>query len=109
VENTLTDTSTGRAEIVHRIKRILVEDLQLNVVPAEIPDDYSLLESGLALDSIVIAELIVQIEDRFGVQFDDRTPEMGLFDNLSVLAAFVERERRAKTAAAGTPPGGASC
>lgn len=104
MENTL----TGTTEIVHQIKQILVEDLQLNVVPAEIPDNYSLLESGLALDSIVIAELIVQIENRFGLQFDDSVLQMDMFDNLSVLAAFVARES-AKSDLKGSQPGGAPC
>ncbi len=91
MENTL----TGIAEVVQQIKQILVDDLELHVAAAEIPDDCSLLESGLALDSILIAELIVRIEDRFGFQFDDRMLETRLFDNLSELAAFVARERLA--------------
>jgi acyl carrier protein len=103
------NTVTGTEEIVHRIKQILVEDLQLKVVPAKIPDDYSLLEAGLALDSIVIAELIAQIEDRFGVQFGDHVFEMKLFDNLSMLAAFVARECRAQSHVEDSQPGGAPC
>ena len=51
--------------------------MQLNVVHDEIPDDYSLLESGLGLDSILIAEFIFRIEDRFGLQLDDRVLDEG--------------------------------
>jgi len=69
--------------------------MQLNVVRDEIPDDYSLLESGLGLDSILIAELIARIEDRFSLQFDDRVLEADLFNNLSLLAGFVAQERLA--------------
>jgi acyl carrier protein len=93
MEHTLTETG----EVVNEIKQILVEGLQVNVVPDEIPDDYSLLEDGLALDSILIAELIALIEKRFGLQFDDRELEVELFENLSVLAAFVVRARHAGT------------
>jgi acyl carrier protein len=103
------DTLLSVPEIVQRIKQILVEDLQLNVVPGEIPDDYSLLEGGLALDSIVIAELIVQIENRFGLQFDDRELEQDLFDNLSGLAAYVARECAATAGTTASQPGGAPC
>jgi acyl carrier protein len=92
MENTLTETTA-----VQQIKQILVEDLELNVVAGEIPDDVSLLDSGLAMDSILIAELIVRIEERFGFQFDDRMLETKLFENLSGLAAFVARERLAAT------------
>ena len=66
--------------------------MQLNVVRHEIPDDYSLLESGLGLDSILIAELIARIEDRFGLQLDDRVLDARLFNNLSLLAGFVAQE-----------------
>lgn len=66
--------------------------MQLNVVYDEISDDYSLLESGLGLDSILIAELISRIEDRFGLQLDDRVLEAELFNNLSLLAGFVAQE-----------------
>lgn len=82
-------------DIIRQIKDILVEDMQLNVVREEIPDDYSLLESGLGLDSILIAELIARIEDRFGLQLDDRVLDAELFNNLSLLAGFVAQERQA--------------
>ena len=79
-------------DIIQQIKHILVEDMQLNVVRDEIPDNYSLLEGGLGLDSILIAELIARIEDRFGLQFDDRVMEADLFNNLTLLAGFVAQE-----------------
>ena len=69
--------------------------MQLNVVSDEIPDDYSLLEGGLGLDSILIAELIARIEDRFGLRFDDRVLDVKLFNNLTLLAGFIAQERLA--------------
>ncbi len=78
--------------IIQQIKDILVEDMQLNVVRDEIPDDYSLLEAGLGLDSILIAELIARIEDRVGIHFDDRVLDVELFNNLTLLAGFVAQE-----------------
>lgn len=82
----------GVNDVIQQIKAILVDEMQVNVAREEIPDDYSLLESGLALDSILIAELIARIEDRFGLQFDDRVLNTELFNNLSRLAAFVVHE-----------------
>jgi acyl carrier protein len=84
---------TRASEIIQEIKHILVEEMQLNVIPEEIPDNYSLLESGLALDSILIAELITRIEDRFGLQFDDNVLNAELFNNLSLLAGFVAQRQ----------------
>jgi acyl carrier protein len=90
-ENKLIETT----DIIQQIKRVLAEDMQLNILPEEIPDDYSLLERGLALDSILIAELIARIEDRFGLHFDDRVLDVELFNNLTLLAGFVAQERLA--------------
>lgn len=101
---------TEASEIIQEIKQILVKDMQLNVVPEEIPDNYSLLESGLALDSILIAELITRIEDRFGLQFDDDVLNAELFNNLSLLAGFVaQRQRTAQFNVRDSPIRGAIC
>ncbi len=97
-------TLIGTADVVQQIKHMLVTDLQLKVIPDQIPDDYSLLEGGLALDSILIAELIAQIEDRFGLQFDERVLDGDLFNNLSVLADFVSREYLAAKSNERQPP-----
>lgn len=84
--------------------------MQLNVVRDEIPDDYSLLEGGLGLDSILIAELIARIEDRFGLHFDDRVLDAELFNNLTLLAGFVAQERlAAQGKAQDSPSQGATC
>lgn len=85
----------GANDIIQQIKEILVEEMQLNVIREEIPDNYSLLEGGLALDSILIAELLSRIEDRLGLQFDDRVLQAKLFNNLSLLADFVAQEHLA--------------
>ena len=96
-------------DIIQQIKHILVEDMQLNVVSDEIPDDYSLLEGGLGLDSILIAELIARIEDRFGLHFDDRVLDTELFNNLTLLAGFVAQELLAAQGKAQDSPQGATC
>jgi acyl carrier protein len=95
-EPMLTETN----EVVQRLKQILVRDLRIDITPEGIPDDYSLLEDGLALDSIVIEELIAKIEDQFSMRFDDRILDSRLFRNLTVLAQFVAGERAAHGAAA---------
>lgn len=97
------DTLTG-TEVVQRIKRVLVEDLQVGVSVDEIPDDCSLMEGGLALDSILIAELIAQIENRFGLQFDDHVFDEELFENVSALGGFVSKCLAARPQAAGDAP-----
>jgi acyl carrier protein len=87
--------ATRASEVIQEIKNILVEDMQLNVIPEEIPDNYSLLESGLALDSILIAELITRIEDRYELRLGDDVLKVELFNNLNLLAGFVTQKQLA--------------
>jgi acyl carrier protein len=82
-------------DTVRQLKTILVKDLGLNLRESEIPDDISLMEGGLALDSVVIAELIGHMEDQFGFRFDDQNLRVDLFENLTTLAEFVGDKRRA--------------
>jgi acyl carrier protein len=83
------DAQLPIADVVQRLKQILVRDLLLNVTLDEIRDDYSLLDEGLALDSIVLEEFIAQIEDQFGMHFDERMLKKEVFSNLSTLATVV--------------------
>ena len=98
----MNSTPTTVAEAVDKLKHILATDLQLNVMVEDIRNDYSLLEDGLALDSILIEELIAQIERQFELQFDDRILDARLFANLTTLAAFVVDEQTAAASRRGT-------
>ncbi len=71
------------------LKRILAQDLDINIKLEEITDDVSLLEEGLALDSVVIVELINLLEDRYDFQFSDEDMRPALFESLNTLAKFV--------------------
>ena len=88
-------TLASASDVVQQLKDILVNELLLGVTIDQIPDDCSLLEDGLTLDSIVVEEFIVRIEDRFGVRLDDRVLSPELLSNLSMLGDFVARERAA--------------
>jgi acyl carrier protein len=85
--------------IVRQLKTILVKDLELNLKEEEIADDVRLLEGGLALDSVVVAELIARMEDQFGIRFEDQNLRVELFDNLTTLAEFVSSNRPSKKTA----------
>lgn len=77
------------AETTTAIKNIIASDLDVNIELEEISDDISLLESGLALDSVVIVELISLMEQRFGFHFSDEDMKPALFENLTTLSQFV--------------------
>ncbi len=89
------ETARETQDVIRQLKSILVKDLELNLKEEDIPDDVSLMEGGLALDSVVIAELIGQIEDQFGFRFDDDNLRENLFNNLTTLAELVANKKLA--------------
>jgi acyl carrier protein len=59
------DTRSG---IVSRVKRTLIQRLSLAYAPDDLHEDVSLLGSGLGLDSLDALEVILGIEQEFGVK-----------------------------------------
>lgn len=79
-------------EALDRLKGILAEDLDIHLTREAIGDTASLLEDGLALDSVVIIELIGQIEEKFDLQLGDEHLRPSLFENLTTLAELIVAE-----------------
>ena len=74
------------------IKDLLVERLFLRVKPEEIPDAAPLLET-LGIDSVALFELVVGLEDVFGITFEEDEFRLSLFKDVESIADFVERKR----------------
>jgi acyl carrier protein len=77
------------AAIVARLRRLIVEDLDVRIPEEQVTDDVLLLEGGLGLDSIALFELISLIEKSFGFEFSDQALHTEVFQNLKVLARHV--------------------
>jgi len=63
----LTTDDALRAEI----KQALVRSLRLPIAATEIDDDISLFGEGLGLDSIVVLELVHEVDRTFGASISD--------------------------------------
>lgn len=74
------------------IKNLLVERLFLRVKPEEIPDEAPLLET-LGIDSVALFELVVGLEDVYGITFEEEEFRLSLFQNVNSIANFVERKQ----------------
>ena len=74
------------------IKDLLVERLFLRVKPEEIPDDAPLLET-LGIDSVALFELVVGLEDVYGITFEEEEFRLSLFQDVNSIADFVEQKR----------------
>lgn len=80
-----------RPRIIDTLKKIIAEDLDLNVGYEQIGDDASLLEDGLALDSISMAEFMDHLERRFSIRILDEDLETATFRSLGSVVSLVEK------------------
>jgi acyl carrier protein len=77
-------------EIISRLKKIIAEDLDVNLKIEDIDETVPLLEQGLALDSIVLVEFIGLIEHQFDIEFSESDLRIDVFKNLQVLAELID-------------------
>ena len=71
--------------IEDRIKGVLTREVVVDMMLEEIDDTASLLDD-IGLDSIQILELIVGLEDEFGIAVDDLDMDVELFANVRSVA-----------------------
>lgn len=79
-----------REQLQDRIVRILKETLSVVPADASMNPETALLGKGLGLDSSSTLELIVAIEDDFGIYLDERDLSPQVFETLGSLVRFVE-------------------
>lgn len=75
--------------LVNQLKKIIAEELDVNLKAEEIDESASLFEDGLGLDSIAVVELISLIEEKFNFMFSDSELSPEFFSNLNVLANLI--------------------
>jgi len=80
------------AQVLEQIKRIVVEDLDVNLKYEDLDETVPLFEEGLALDSVILVELISFIEKRFGIVLQDEALNMETFQNLQSVARVISEQ-----------------
>ena len=75
------------------VKMLLIEGLRLDRRPDEIASDAPIFGEGLGLDSIDVLELVVLVEERFGVTIPDEEVGQRAFASVAALVDFIEAER----------------
>jgi acyl carrier protein len=81
--------NSNPAELRERIKKTIVNRLKLDIEPAEIGDADPLFGDGLGLDSIDALELVLGMEQEFGVKIEDEEVGAQALASVDSLAEFV--------------------
>jgi acyl carrier protein len=76
-------------DLKDRIKNLIVERLFLDVAPESIGDSDNLMET-LGVDSVALFELVVGLEDEFGISLEDADFQIDSFRSVNSIAEFVE-------------------
>lgn len=90
-----TPTATAPTQLNERIKTLIVDRLKLDVEPSEIGDADPLFGDGLGLDSIDALELVLGIEQEFGVKIEDEEMGVQALASVDSLARFVQSKQSA--------------
>jgi acyl carrier protein len=94
----ITNVSTDQSEVKHGLKVLIVERLKLEIEPASIRDEAPLFgaadaaagEGGLSLDSVEALEIVVGIEEKWGIVIQDDSVANEFF-SIDTLSALVTR------------------
>ncbi len=77
--------------LIDELKQLVVTALRIeDFDPQEIKDDEPLFgDEGLGLDSVDALELVVHIEQQYGIQIEDEEVGRQAFASIAALAAFI--------------------
>lgn len=84
------DTTTSTFD---EVKALVAETLGITDRLDSLDASTGLLGSLPELESLAVAELLAEIEDRFGFEIDYSHVTMDMFETLGTLAAFVDENR----------------
>ncbi len=76
-----------------KIKELIVKRLKLEIKPEEIDNAAPLFGTGLGLDSIDALELVVGLEQEFGIKVKDEEVGKEIFTSVNTLAEYVKKKK----------------
>ncbi len=79
-----------------QIKGLMVENLMLQMTPAEIGDELPLFgPGGLGLDSVDALQLVVALDKNYGLKIRDPEVAKQILRNVNTIAQAVQEKRAA--------------
>ncbi|HIP51495.1 MAG TPA: acyl carrier protein [Campylobacterales bacterium] len=74
------------------LKKTLIEGLVLeDIDPSEIADDDPLFNEGLGLDSVDAIELVVILDNEYGIKFEDMDAARAVFASIQILTDHINK------------------
>ena len=85
----------NREDLARRVKELIVRRLKLEIDPATIENGAPLFGEGLGLDSIDALELVLGLEQEFGIKVEDEEVGVKAFASVEALVDFIEKKKTA--------------
>lgn len=85
----------GQRALIDELKQLVVTALRIeDFDPQEIKDEDPLFgDEGLGLDSVDALELVVHIEQQYGIQIEDEEVGRKAFASITALAEFITAKK----------------
>lgn len=91
----------NRDQILTRVRRLLIDCLDLRRVPDDIDPDTALFGSGLGLDSIDAVEIVIALEVELGVKLSDEGSRREALRSVNAIVDAVVATHTARAAETG--------
>ncbi len=82
-------------ELIKELKEEIIKVLNLeDMTPEDIDENEALFGDGLGLDSIDALELIVLMENKYGIKLANPAEGKKIFTSIATIADFVSKNRK---------------
>ena len=84
----------GSQATFENVKAVVVATLDIKDRAGDLVPESELLGSLPELDSVAVVELVVALQDRFGIEIEDDEVTGDIFETLGQLTAFINSKVR---------------